>query len=77
MVIGTCGFASTGSSAVSDYLKEFDQNQVLDRFEFTIPYLPDGLEDLEYNLMQHISRDDSCAIAIPRFKRFMKKHYAI
>ena len=76
MVIGTCGFCSTGSSAVSDYLKEFDENQVLDGFEFTIPYLPDGLEDLEYHLTQHISRDDSSSIAIPRFRRFMKKYEA-
>ena len=74
MIIGTCGFASTGSSAVSDYLKEFDENQVLDAFEFTIPYLPDGLEDLEYHLMQHTCRDDSCGIAIPRFRRYMRRY---
>ena len=77
MIIGTCGFASTGSSAVSDYLKEFDENQVLDQFEFTIPYLPDGLEDLEYHLIHHICRDDSCGIAIPRFRRFVKMYEII
>ena len=77
MIIGTCGFASTGSSAISDYLKEFDENQVFDSFEFTLPYLPDGLEDLEYHLTEHICRDDSCGMAIPRFKRFVKKHYGI
>lgn len=75
MIIGTCGFASTGSSAVSDYLKEFDENQVLTQFEFTIPYLPDGLEDLEYHLTQHVCRDDSCGIAIPRFRRCVKKKF--
>ena len=42
MVIGTCGFGSTGSSAVSDYLKEFDENCTLDRAEFTIVHFPDG-----------------------------------
>lgn len=73
MIIGTCGFASTGSSAVSDYLKEFDENQVFDHFEFKLPYLPDGLEDLEYHLTKHVCRDDSCGIAIPRFRRFVKK----
>lgn len=71
MIIGTCGFCSTGSSAVSDYLMEFDQNQVLDAFEFTLPYLPDGLEDLEYHLTKSISRDDSCRFALFRFRRFM------
>lgn len=73
-IIGTCGFCGTGSSAVSDYLTEFDENQVLDRFEFSIPYLPDGLADLEYHLMKHATRDDSSSIAIPRFRRFMKFH---
>lgn len=73
MIIGTCGFASTGSSAVSDYLKEFDENQVFDHFEFTLPYLPDGLEDLEYHLTKHMCRDDSCGIAIPRFRRLVRK----
>lgn len=73
MIIGTCGFASTGSSAVSDYLKEFDENQVFDRFEFPLCFLPDGLEDLEYHLTQHVCRDDSCGIAIPRFRRCLEK----
>ena len=74
MIIGTCGFCSTGSSAVSDYLKEFDENQVLDGVEFTYVYLPDGLEDLYYHTTNKISRDDSSSIAIPRFKKFIK-HY--
>lgn len=71
MIIGTCGFCSTGSSAVSDYLKEFDENQVLDDLELTMAYLPDGLEDLDYHLNRNINRDDNCGIAIPRFRRFM------
>lgn len=73
MIIGTCGFCSTGSSAVSDYLKEFDENQVLDDMEFTIPYRPDGLLDLEYHLVQNPCRDDGSSIAIPRFRRLMKR----
>lgn len=74
MIIGTCGFCSTGSSAVSDYLKEFEENQVLDSFEFTIPYLPDGLEDLDYHLNERPSRIDSGECAIVRFRRFMKAY---
>lgn len=74
MIIGTCGFCSTGSSAVSDYLKEFDENQVLDKLEFTMVYLPDGLEDLDYHLNHNVNRDDNCCIAIPRFRRFMKTY---
>lgn len=75
MIIGTCGFCSTGSSAVSDYLKEFDELQVLDKIEFTFAYLPDGLEDLYYHLSKCVIRDDSSAIAIPRFRRFIQ-HYS-
>lgn len=74
MIIGTCGFCSTGSSAVSDYLKEFDDNQVLDGFEFAFVYLPDGIEDLDYHLNRNINRDDNCGIAVPRFRRAMKKY---
>ena len=72
MIIGTCGFCSTGSSAVSDYLKEFDENQIIDRIEFSLTYLPDGLEDLEYHLKKNINRDDNCCMAIPRFRRYMR-----
>lgn len=68
MIIGTCGFCSTGSSAVSDYLKEFDETSVPDGIEFCYAYLPDGLTDLEHSLTTCVSRDDSSAIAIPRFR---------
>lgn len=71
MIIGTCGFCSTGSSAVTDYLKEFEENHVLDKLEFGMVYLPDGLEDLDYHLNKNINRDDNSSIAIPRFRRFM------
>lgn len=68
MVIGTCGFGSTGSSAVSDYLKEFDENCTLDRAEFTIVHCPDGLIDLEYHLMHPHSRVSDSNCALERFK---------
>lgn len=71
MIIGTCGFCSTGSSAVSDYLMEFDENQVLDSVELSMVYLPDGIEDLDYHLNHSINRDDNSGIAIPRFRHFM------
>lgn len=65
--IGACGFSATGSSSVTDYLKEFDENLVLDDFEFTIPYIPDGLQDLRYHLHDGGMRDISCDVAIKRF----------
>ena len=72
MFIGTCGFGSTGSSAVSDYLKEFDCNQVLDKVEFTIAYGTDGLADLEKHLMFPAARSSEGTAAIIRFRLKMK-----
>ncbi|WP_010262456.1 sulfotransferase domain-containing protein [Treponema primitia] len=67
--IGVCGFISTGSSAVSDLLKEFDENIVLDKLEFEISFIPDGLEDLAYHLHEGSSKILSSYIAIERFKK--------
>ena len=33
MIIGVCGFGSSGSSAVTDYLKEFSTTEVLDNID--------------------------------------------
>lgn len=75
MIIGTCGFGSTGSSAVSDYLKEFDENCTLDRAEFTIAYCPDGLVDLEFQLMHPHSRVAGSNCAFERFKYMIVKSH--
>lgn len=75
MIIGVCGFGSTGSSAICDYLKEFEENQVLDDVEFTIAYFPDGLQDLEFHLMQNPARVDGCTTAIKRFQRLISHYY--
>ena len=72
MIISTCGFGSTGSSAVSDYLSEFDNIQICDSFEFNLPYLPDGLADLEYHIIHSPSRTLSSSYAISRFKLMVK-----
>lgn len=75
MVIGTCGFGSTGSSAVSDYLKEFDNNCTLDKAEFFIVYCPDGLVDLEFHLMHPHSRVAESDCALERFKYMVVKDH--
>jgi hypothetical protein len=66
--IGVCGNYSTGSSAVSDLLHEFEDAQVLDPAEFTLAYYPDGLEDLEYHLKNY-HKYMSSAVAINRFRK--------
>ena len=47
MTIGVCGYNSTGSSAVLDLLKEYDENQFIEE-EFSFLFLPDGLSSLDY-----------------------------
>lgn len=73
MFIGTCGFGSSGSSAVSDYLREFDENSVADKVEFTVSFCPDGLVDLEYHVMHPHSRTTDSVCAISRFRYMMQK----
>lgn len=69
MVIGVCGFSSSGSSAVIDLLCEFQENNILDQREFTLSYFPDGIEDLEYHLVLAPSKFLSSTIALKRFRR--------
>ena len=70
MIIGVCGFGSSGSSAVTDYLKEFSNTEVLDEVEFQLLTYPDGVESLDYYLNQNISKYASSDVAITRFKLF-------
>ena len=68
MIIGTCGFGSTGSSAVSDYLLEFGNVQVLDKMEFTWVFEVDGLIDLDYHVNHPHSRTSDSISAIQRYR---------
>ena len=69
MVISTCSFGSSGSSAVSDYLCECEGVQVMDKLEFTVANMVDGLEDLEFQLMIKNPRQSSSIYALQRFKK--------
>lgn len=72
MVIGACGYAATGSSAVFDFLKEFDELQIGNDAEFVYTYKVDGLQDLRYHLIQAYSKGASGDAAIMRFKQAEK-----
>lgn len=72
MIVGTCGFGSTGSSAVCDYLIEFDLFQVLDRMEFTWVSGVDGLIDLDFHINHPHNRTSDSIIAINRYKNRVK-----
>ncbi len=74
MFISTCGFGATGSSAVTDYLRECEGITVIDQFEFTLAHCVDGLADLEYHVMLRNSRQLSSIYAIQRFEKLIKKN---
>ena len=71
MIVSTAGFSGTGSSAVNEFLAEFEENQVYSRDEFIISYCPDGIEDLDYHLNKGASKFLSSCVAIPRFRKAM------
>ena len=76
MIIGACGFGSTGSSVVTDYLKEFDNIQVKDSLEFNYVSSVDGVIDLERAVMYPHNRTGDSIYAIKRFLKMVdkKKH---
>ena len=71
MVIGICGYGYTGSGAIIDFLKGYKSLTVLDDFEFSFVYTPDGIEDLYYHLVECPTRYMSSDIAISRFKLYV------
>lgn len=68
MIISTVGHGNTGASAVLDFLREYDEIDIVDDFEFQIIQMPDGILDLKYQLTQNCQRISTNA-AIKRFKR--------
>lgn len=72
MIIGTCGFSWSGSSAAADLLAEYAGIQVYNDDEFLLAFYPDGLEDLDYNLNIKCSKFLSSTVAIPRFRKVAK-----
>lgn len=74
MIIGACGFGSTGSSAVTDYLKEYDIFQVMDKFEFTWVSDVDSLIDLDFHLNQPHMRTADSIFSIERYRILCKKY---
>ena len=72
MIIGACGFGSTGSSIVTDYLKEYEHIAVKDDLEFTWVSKTDGLVDLERAVMSPHNRTGDSIVAIRRFEAMAK-----
>ena len=75
MIISTCGYGNSGSSAVLDFLKGYGNASMARDFEFQLIHMPDGLLDLKYNLVQNRDRLAGNA-AILRFLRLSDSIFA-
>lgn len=73
MIISTCSFGSTGSSVITDYLKEFDTVSVMDRVELTWIAAVDGIIDLDYHINNPHCRTADSIYAIERYKNLCDK----
>lgn len=69
MKLITCaGYYGTGSSAVTDLLNECDNVHDMGDYEFRFVQDPDGISDLEYNLVENNHRHNS-GYAIKRYEK--------
>lgn len=72
MRIITCaGYYMTGSSAVTDLFNEFSNCGSVRDYEFRFIHDPDGIRDLEYNLIENNNRHNT-SNAIKRYLRLAK-----
>lgn len=75
MILGISGYGSSGSTAVTDYLKGYSNINVFDNHlihaEFQILHEADGINDLKYHLTKSQERV-ACNAAIQRFRRLLK-----
>lgn len=68
-IITCTGYGGTGSSAITDLLKEFQNIYSYGDFEFKFLLNPDGIRDLEYGLIENNERN----VTDYRVKHFKKK----
>lgn len=69
-VITCASYYGTGSSAVTDYISEFSGVASLTNYEFRFAHDPDGLSELEYNLVENFNRHNS-GHALKRYRKLV------
>lgn len=69
-IISCASYYGTGSSAITDFVSEFDKCFSLSNYEFRFVQDPDGISDLEYNLVQNHNRHNS-GHALKRYKKLV------
>ena len=70
MILTVTGCYGTGSSAVTDLIREFEGISCVSDSEIRILHDPDGVSDLEYSLIENPNRHNSSQ-SIKRFKKRM------
>ena len=72
MKIITCaGYYGSGSSAITDLLSECECVYSLGEYEFRFIHDPEGISDLEYNLVENHNRHNS-GHALKRYERYVR-----
>lgn len=74
-IITSTGYGGTGSSAITDLLKEFDSGISMGDAEFWFLQDYDGVSDLEYYLIDGNHRS-KVSMAISKFIKYIKTHSA-
>lgn len=70
MKLITCtGYFATGSSAITDYFSEFSNCTSIGNYEVRFIHDPNGVRDLEYNLVENNNRHNS-SHAIKQFIKY-------
>jgi len=67
-IISCASYYGTGSSAITDLVTEFENVYSLTEFEFRFLQDPDGISDLEFNLVENHNRHNS-GHALKRYKK--------
>lgn len=70
MIVSCASYFGSGSSAVTDYLSEFDSVCSVAGNEFRFLHDPDGVSDLEYNLVENHHRLNS-GRALKRYRQLV------
>lgn len=68
--ISCASYYGSGSSTVTDYVSEFNNVYSFTNEEFRFVQDPDGVSDLEYNLVENFNRHNS-GHALKRFKKLV------
>lgn len=71
IVLTTTGCYGTGSSAVTDLIREFNCVDCKGEYEVRFIHDPDGISDLEYNIIENPNRHNS-SNSIKRFLKTME-----